>query len=63
MKELCIDIRMALSAGIGTYIRNIVPLLANAFKLRLIADERSIKKWPFLRPMRSHHNTDTYLLD
>ena len=48
MKELCIDIRMALSAGIGTYIRNLVPLLANSFKLRLIAEETSIQKWPFL---------------
>ncbi|HEX2578832.1 MAG TPA: glycosyltransferase family 1 protein [Rhabdochlamydiaceae bacterium] len=48
MKELCIDVRMALSAGIGTYIRNIVPLLANDFKLRLIAEESTIKKWPFL---------------
>jgi glycosyltransferase involved in cell wall biosynthesis len=48
MKELCIDVRMALSAGIGTYIRNVVPLLANVFKLKLIADERSIQKWPFL---------------
>jgi glycosyltransferase involved in cell wall biosynthesis len=48
MKELCIDVRMALSAGIGTYIRNIIPLLTNSFKLRLIAEETSIQKWPFL---------------
>jgi glycosyltransferase involved in cell wall biosynthesis len=48
MKELCIDVRMALSAGIGTYIRNIVPELSHFFKLRLIADEMSIQKWPFL---------------
>ncbi|MBS0648442.1 MAG: glycosyltransferase family 4 protein [Verrucomicrobia bacterium] len=48
MKELCIDVRMAFRAGIGTYIRNIVPPLANFFKLRLITDEESISKWPFL---------------
>lgn len=48
MKELCIDVRMALSAGIGTYIRNIVPLLADSFKLILIANESSVQKWPFL---------------
>jgi glycosyltransferase involved in cell wall biosynthesis len=48
MKELCIDVRMAFRAGIGTYIRNIIPPLANFFKLRLITDEESISKWPFL---------------
>jgi glycosyltransferase involved in cell wall biosynthesis len=48
MKELCIDVRMAWHAGIGTYIRNIVPSLAHSFKLRLIADELSVQKWPFL---------------
>lgn len=48
MKQLCIDIRMAFRAGIGTYIRHIVPSLANFFQLRLITDEESVQKWPFL---------------
>jgi len=39
---------MALSAGIGTYIRNIVPLLSDIFKLRLIVNESAVRKWPFL---------------
>ncbi len=48
MKELCIDVRMAFHAGVGTYIRNIVPSLASLFKLRLIANKGLLQKWPFL---------------
>lgn len=49
MKELCIDVRMAFHSGIGTYIRNVVPGLANFFKLRLICHPKLVDKWPFLR--------------
>jgi len=49
MKEVCIDVRMAFSSGIGTYIRNIISGLQDGpFKLRLIADPRAIEKWPLL---------------
>jgi glycosyltransferase involved in cell wall biosynthesis len=50
MKELCIDVRMAFNSGIGTYIRNLVKQLQKGpFKLRLIADEKSVEKWPLLK--------------
>ena len=49
MKELCIDIRMAFSSGIGTYIRNLITgLKAGPFKLRLIADPTTLERWPLL---------------
>ncbi len=50
MKEICIDVRMALHSGIGTYIRNVVSRLkAESFKLRLITHRESIDAWPFLK--------------
>jgi len=49
MKEICIDARMAFHSGIGTYIRNIIPMLKNGpFKLRLIVNAEVVKKWPEL---------------
>jgi len=49
MKEICIDVRMALNSGIGTYIRNIVSrLLKGPFNLKLIAHQELIQKWPAL---------------
>lgn len=46
---MCIDVRMALHSGIGTYIRNIIPALSNVFKLKLICHPDLIDGWPFLR--------------
>ncbi|MGD0664293.1 MAG: glycosyltransferase family 1 protein [Rhabdochlamydiaceae bacterium] len=48
MKEICIDVRMAFYSGIGTYIRNIIPFLKDAFNLRLLAFDSLIEKWPEL---------------
>lgn len=39
MIDLCIDARMAFSSGIGTYIREIVPLLKDHFRLILLVDK------------------------
>lgn len=38
MIDLCIDVRMAFHSGIGTYIREIVPLLKGDFRLILLVD-------------------------
>lgn len=38
MRDFCIDARMALSSGIGTYIRNLIPLLTG-FRLILLVDQ------------------------
>jgi len=47
MKEICLDARMAFHSGIGTYLRNIIPLLQNGpFKVRLIVSTEIVKKWP-----------------
>ena len=47
MKELCIDARMSLNSGIGTYIRNIVgQLKKSSLKLRLIVSQDIVDKWP-----------------
>ncbi len=49
MKELCVDVRMAMCSGIGTYIRNLISgLKEGPFKLRLIADPATFTKWPLL---------------
>ncbi|MBX7066582.1 MAG: glycosyltransferase family 4 protein [Parachlamydiales bacterium] len=39
MIDLCIDARMAFSSGIGTYIREIVPLLNEHFRVVLLVDQ------------------------
>lgn len=40
MIDLCIDVRMAFSSGIGTYIREIVPLFRKfPFRVRLLVDQ------------------------
>ncbi len=50
MKELCIDARMAMHSGIGTYIRNVVSRLkAGPFKIRLITHRKMVDQWPFLQ--------------
>ncbi len=50
MKEVCIDSRMALHSGIGTYIRNLLPYFNNAFTgLRVIAPISLMEKWPELQ--------------
>src|SRR5690349_8243231 len=49
MKEVCIDVRMAMSSGIGTYIRNLLSRLKEGpFQLRLIANPDTIERWPLL---------------
>lgn len=49
MKELCIDARMMLSSGIGTYLRNLVVRLAQGpFRLHLIVTKEIVKSVPWL---------------
>ena len=49
MKEICVDARMAFHSGIGTYIRNILPHLNDAFTaLRVLAPFSLINQWPEL---------------
>ncbi len=48
MKEICIDARMALHSGIGTYIRNILPYLKKRCVLRVLAPLSLAEKWPAL---------------
>ncbi len=49
MKELCIDARMVLSSGIGTYLRNLLPYIEQGpFRIRLITGDEQIKKLPWL---------------
>jgi glycosyltransferase involved in cell wall biosynthesis len=59
MKEICVDARMALHSGVGTYIRNILPSLKSSFaSLRVLASTHLVEKWPELQsydliPMKS----------
>jgi glycosyltransferase involved in cell wall biosynthesis len=47
MSEICIDVRMAFNSGIGTYVRNIIQRLKKSpVKLRLLANEEIVIKWP-----------------
>lgn len=39
MFDVCIDARMAFSSGIGTYIREIIPLLKHSFRIILLVDK------------------------
>ncbi|MBS3905127.1 MAG: glycosyltransferase family 4 protein [Simkania sp.] len=49
MRELCIDARMVLSSGIGTYLCNLLPLIEHGpFRIRLIIHEAALKKLPWL---------------
>jgi glycosyltransferase involved in cell wall biosynthesis len=49
MKELCVDARMLLASGIGTYLRNLLPLIEQGpFKMRLVIDEAAAKQLPWL---------------
>ncbi len=50
MKDLCIDARLSFHSGIGTYIRNLIPLLQkSSLKLRLIVQKELLDKWPKLQ--------------
>ncbi|MCH9614492.1 MAG: D-inositol-3-phosphate glycosyltransferase [Chlamydiia bacterium] len=42
---LVIDARMVGCAGIGTYIRNLVPALSKVFKTTLLVDPQNLEKW------------------
>ncbi len=44
MRDLCIDVRMAFCSGIGTYIRELVPLLQKDFRITLLVDQLS-REW------------------
>lgn len=49
MKELCIDARMLLASGIGTYLRSLLPFLAQGpFALRLIVNKHLLEQLPWL---------------
>lgn len=49
MHELCIDARMLLASGIGTYLRSLLPLVAQGpFRLRLIVNKQLIDQLPWL---------------
>ena len=47
MKSLAIDVRMWNSSGIGTYIKNIVPLLVDKFDVFLLGNNNEIKNYGF----------------
>lgn len=40
-KEICVDARMALSSGIGTYIRSLLPRLKDFYNIRLLLHKDS----------------------
>jgi len=48
-KEVCIDARMLLLGGIGTYIRNLLPGLNAAFQLKLIVHPDIVEKEKWLQ--------------
>ena len=48
MKELCVDARLITSSGIGTYLKNLLPRLAQCFNLRLIVSPSAPKKIAWL---------------
>ena len=46
-KSLCIDARMLFSSGIGTYLRNLIPLIESRFETTILvrsADEEEATK-------------------
>src|SRR3989338_9980792 len=48
-KKICIDVRMAFHAGIGTYIRNILPYLkVSNLSIQLLTPLSYVDKWPEL---------------
>jgi glycosyltransferase involved in cell wall biosynthesis len=48
-KKICIDARMALNAGIGTYIRKLLPFIKrSSLSLQVLAPLSCIEKWPEL---------------
>lgn len=50
MKNICIDARMALHTGIGTYIRNIIPFIKKSFPtVRVLAHKELVEKCPELK--------------
>ena len=48
MKTICIDARMALNAGIGTYIRKLLPSINQAFSMKVLVSLADVEKWPEL---------------
>lgn len=49
MKQICLDARMALHSGIGTYIRSLLPFIRQEFpSLQVLAPLSLVKKWPEL---------------
>ncbi len=49
MHDLCIDARMLLSSGIGTYLRSLLPFIAkSSFRLRLIVNKTLVEQLPWL---------------
>ncbi len=49
MKQLCVDARMLLSSGIGTYLRNLLPRIEHSdFKMRLIVNVDAVASLPWL---------------
>ncbi len=54
MKNVTIDFRMHLSSGIGTYLRNIVPFLAqsDSLKVNIIAYKDELTDYPWIKNVR-----------
>lgn len=49
MHDVCVDARMLLASGIGTYLRALLPLLAQGpFQFRLIVNKDLVSKLPWL---------------
>ncbi len=48
-RDVCIDARMLLNGGIGTYIRNLLPGLKDAFRLQVIVHPETVKKETWLQ--------------
>ncbi len=50
MKQICVDARMAFHSGIGTYIRNVLPYLNQAFtSIKVLAPFSMLSQWPELK--------------
>ncbi len=46
MNRLCLDARMLHASGIGTYLQNLLPALASAFKLTLLGHPEELSGYP-----------------
>ncbi|MDY7396189.1 glycosyltransferase family 1 protein [Aureibaculum sp. 2210JD6-5] len=46
---IVVDVRMINSSGIGTYLKNILPIVATKFNLKLLGNKKEIKKFAWTK--------------